>query len=134
MSDSIDVLELMVERLTAEVKALRFEESALRRDAAELTAENARLRAEVERLQAERKAQNLVVNSVTDQYEAQIAALTADLARVTAERDGLLRACKLVRITEPGGVTRWTLSHYAIVAFDEAIAACAPPASGEVKP
>jgi hypothetical protein len=57
--------------------------------------------------------------------------LTADLARVTAERDGLLAAAsRVVRHWLTWGCN-WDAYQDAL---REAIAACAPPASGEEQP
>ena len=135
MSDSIDVLELMVERLTAEVKALRFEESALRRDAAELTAENARLRAEVEIAVGARNlnGQQVLARGV------EIGKLTDALARVTGERDRLLEAVDHYFDAYFHGIYDREKADAELLAVrascssstEEQIAACAPPASGE---
>jgi hypothetical protein len=69
---------------------------------AALTAENARLRGEVEELRAAKHRIATVYaerRRIEREKDDHVAALTADLARVTAERDGLFRAAERVRLT-----------------------------------
>ena len=115
-----------------------------------LTAENARLRAEAKdakRLRADDLANLATVHAALfralglagcgantpplDCIRMLVDRNKADLARVTAERDALLAAAsRVVRHWLANGCN-WDAYQDAL---REAIAACAPPASGEVKP
>jgi hypothetical protein len=85
---------------------------------------------------------------MVDQFLSERDTALADLARVTAERDGLLAAAKDVLACDKAlsDARAWNEGHLDEVMVAElrmvqsfaplhlAVAACAPPASGEVKP
>jgi uncharacterized small protein (DUF1192 family) len=137
--------------------------SSMEQTIAALTSENARLRGELELWKAaeEMRGRQLAAvarerNAYSEDSEkaeaalaphrkpgqdtlAVIAALTADLARVTAERDRLLAA--LQTIAAPGTEHQYSYgvgaegadygNGWAVETARAAIAACPPPASGE---
>ena len=140
MEQTIAALTAENARLRGEVEAAWRDNDVLRRDLAVVGEENARLRkaamnaqvladerrAEIERLNASRVA---LCNACKD---------CPDLARVTAERDGLRETlgdciCMLDILAsefgDPEGSIRGQIDE-----SSAAVAACAPPASGEVKP
>ena len=84
-----------------------------------LTAENARLRAD-----------NLQLVNNLESEGARVGMLTAENARVIAERDGLQRALDVSKDTAAGFMSTEQLRVFLGV-VRIAIAACAPPASGE---
>jgi hypothetical protein len=88
-----------------------------------LNAENARLRGEVETTQA-------ILDEMMVRHN-RISALETDLARVTAERDDLLAAAQRAKAVFLRAYPDGSEEDSAWSDLRAAIAACAPPTSGE---
>ena len=112
----VEALRIMVDQFLSE------RDMALA-DRARVEAESAR---EITRLGVELSEAKRVIFGPAHE---RINALEADLARVTAERDGLRERIDAVREQMPRGE-----SCFACRGALSVLAACAPPASGEVKP
>jgi hypothetical protein len=83
------------------------------------------------------RADNLQLVNDLEAEGARLGMLRADLARVTRERDALVKAAGAVKEAWKGmGLARddWQTIKRVLVAVQEWIAACTPPASEDVKP
>ena len=147
MADTWQDVEEAQRNLVAENARLRGEVAKLRADARDAADERTELTARIASLVKHGDEQTNRIDTLENddaghrytikgmlaanvQMHDRILSLTADLARVTGERDGLQRALDVAKDMAAKIMSASQLQMF-LWALRAAIAACAPPASGE---